>query len=74
VGTIYGTENDSAYVVNGRASYVLSVAVDGIGEAAGWSVIARISARIWQYEASRPDFVTPVDVTPTALAPLPNRH
>src|SRR5882762_7364131 len=60
VGTMYGTENDSAYVVNGRISYVLSVAVDGIDEAAGWSVIARISARIWQYELSRPEFVVPV--------------
>jgi beta-lactamase class A len=60
VGTMYGTENDSAYVVNGRISYVLSVAVDGIDEAPGWSVIARISARIWQYELSRPEFVVPV--------------
>ncbi len=74
VGTMYGTENDSAYVVNGRTSYVLSVAVDGIDEAPGWSLIARISARIWQYEASRPDFVAPVDVTPVAPAPRSNRH
>jgi hypothetical protein len=57
---MYGTENDSAYVVNGRISYVLSVSVDGIDEAAGWSTIARISARIWQYELSRPEFVVPV--------------
>jgi len=74
VGTMYGTENDSAYVVDGRTSYVLSVAVDGIDEAAGWSVIARISARIWQYEASRPDFVAPVEVTSVALAQHSNRH
>ncbi len=74
VGTMYGTENDSAYVVDGRTSYVLSVAVDGIDEAAGWSLIARISARIWQYEASRPDFVAPVEVTPAAPTPRSNRH
>jgi beta-lactamase class A len=60
VGTMYGTENDSAYVVNGRISYVLSVGVDGIDEAAGWSTIARVSARIWRYELTRPEFVLPV--------------
>jgi beta-lactamase class A len=74
VGTMYGTENDSAYVINGRTSYVVSVAVDGLDEAAGWSLIARISARIWQYETSRPDFVTPIAVTPVEPAPLSNRH
>jgi beta-lactamase class A len=73
VGTMYGTENDSAYVVNGRTSYAVSIAVDGLDEASGWSVIARISARIWQYEASRPDFVTPAAVTPVEPAPLSNR-
>jgi beta-lactamase class A len=59
VGTMYGTENDSGYVVNGKTAYVLSVSVDGVDEAAGWSVIAQISARVWQYELSRPDFVVP---------------
>lgn len=73
VGTLSGTEIDSAYVVNGRISYVLSVAVDGIDETAGWSVIARVSARIWQYESSRPDFVNPV-VKPLAPSPRPNRY
>src|SRR2546421_4851782 len=73
VGTMYGTENDSAYVVNGRISYVLTVAVDGLDEAAGWSVIARVSARIWQYESTRPDFVAPI-VKTLAPAPRPNRH
>src|SRR2546423_554333 len=73
VGTMYGTENDSAYVANGRISYVLTVAVDGINEAAGWSVIARVSARIWQYEATRPDFVAPI-VKALAPGPRPNRH
>ncbi len=74
VGTMYGTENDSAYVVNGRTSYVVSVAVDGLDEEAGWSLIARISARIWQYESSRPDFAAPFAVTPVAEAPRPNRY
>jgi beta-lactamase class A len=73
VGTMYGTENDSAYVVNGRISYVLSVAVDGSDEATGWSVIAQISARTWQYESSRRDFVSPIVTTP-APSPRPNRH
>jgi beta-lactamase class A len=73
VGTMYGTENDSAYVVKGRISYVLTVAVDGIDEAAGWSLIARLSARIWQYESTRPDFVAPI-VKTLAPAPRPNRH
>jgi beta-lactamase class A len=74
VGTMYGAENDSAYVVDGRTSYVVSVAVDGLDEEAGWSLIARISARIWQYEANRPDFVAAVLVTPAGEAPRPNRH
>ena len=60
VGTMYGNENDSGYVVSGRISYVLSVSVDGVDEAAGWSVIARVSARIWQYELTRPEFAVPV--------------
>ena len=74
VGTMYGTENDSAYVVAGRTSYVVSIAVDGLDESDGWSLIATISARIWQYEASRPDFVAPVEVTPIASDSRPNRH
>jgi beta-lactamase class A len=60
VGTMYGTDNDSAYVVNGGVAYVLAVSVDGLDEAEGWPVIARISARIWQYELSRPEYVVPV--------------
>jgi beta-lactamase class A len=74
VGTLDGTEDDSAYIVNGRTSYVLSVAVDGIDENLGWWLIARISARIWQYEASRADYVAPVVVTPVAASPVVNRH
>jgi hypothetical protein len=71
---MYGTENDSAYVADGRTSYVVSVAVDGLDEEAGWSLTARISARIWQYEANRPYFVAAVLVTPAGEAPRPNRH
>jgi beta-lactamase class A len=74
VGTMYGTENDSAYLVSGRTSYVLSVAVDGVDEAVGWSLIATISARIWQYESSRPDDIAPVVVTASAPPPAANRH
>ena len=74
VGTLDGMENDSAYIVNGRASYVLTVAVDGIDENLGWSLISQISGRIWQYEAGRPDYVTPVAATPVAPSARPNRH
>jgi len=73
VGTMYQTEIDSAYVVAGRATYVLSVAVDGLDEATGWSVIARVSARIWRYESGRPDFVVPI-LSPVGPSPRANRH
>jgi beta-lactamase class A len=73
VGTMYGTENDSGYISNGRIAYVLSVAVDGLDEATGWSMIARVSARVWQYEVSRPDFVMPV-TPPQAPRPPANRY
>lgn len=74
VGTMYGTENDSAYIVNGRTAYVLSVAVDGVDETLGWSLIAQVSARIWQYESSRPDFAAPVVATPAAPPSRLNHH
>ncbi len=74
VGTLGGTENDSGYIVSVRTSYVLSIAVDGVDETLGWSLIAQISARIWQYESGRPDFVTSVAATPVAPSPRPNRH
>jgi beta-lactamase class A len=75
IGTMNGTENDSASIVSGRTSYVLSVAVDGIDESVGWSLIAQISGRIWQYESSRPDFVAPVVATTAAPSTLrPNHH
>jgi beta-lactamase class A len=75
IGTMNGTENDSAYIDSGRTSYVLSVAVDGIDESLGWSLIAQISGRIWQFESSRPDFVAPVVATTLAPSTLrPNHH
>src|SRR3989442_1678082 len=74
VGTLDGTENDSGYVVSRRTSYVLSVAVEGLDETLGSSLIAQISARIWQYETGRPDFLTPVVATPFAPSPRLNRH
>jgi hypothetical protein len=70
---MYGTEIDSAYISGGRVTYVLSVAVDGLDEATGWSVIARVSARIWLYESSRSDFVIAV-LAPLGPSPRPNRH
>ena len=73
-GTMYGTENDSAYIVVGPISYALSVWVAGLAEAAGWWVIAEISARIWQYELSRPVFVAPVVVMASAPPPRVNHH
>ena len=73
VGTMYGTENDSAYVVSGEIAYVLSVSVDGLDEAVGWSMIARVSARVWQYEVGRPQFVVPV-IPPEALRQPENRY
>jgi beta-lactamase class A len=74
VGTMFGSENDSAYVTSGRVTYVLSVAVDGTDEATGWAVIARISARIWAYEVGRPDFVAPVIASPAPRAWPDRRH
>jgi beta-lactamase class A len=75
VGTMYGTENDSAYVTNGRITYVLSVAIDGPDEATGWRLIAQISSRIWQYEASRrTDFVAPIAASPAAPLWPDRRH
>jgi beta-lactamase class A len=75
VGTMYGTENDSAYVRNGGIAYVLSVAVDGPDEATGWSTIAQISARVWRYESGRSDYAAPVIPGPTPASPLrPRSH
>ena len=63
-GDMYGTENDAADVSNGSVHYVLSVCVSGLDEFSGWNLIQRISARVWQYEASRPDYPTPIIASP----------
>jgi beta-lactamase class A len=73
VGTMYGTENDSGYIVNGSIAYVLSVSVNGVDEATGWPVIAQISKRVWQYEVGRPQFVVPV-IPPEAPRQPDNRY
>jgi beta-lactamase class A len=74
IGTVDGTRNDSALVTNGRVTYVLSVAIDGPDEATGWRVIAQISSRIWQYEASRRDFVAPIIASPAPPLWPDRRH
>ncbi|GAC1658570.1 MAG: hypothetical protein NVS9B1_18750 [Candidatus Dormibacteraceae bacterium] len=46
--------NDAALVSGGRnGAYVLVVLTDGAGGPTGWSLIASISAAVWQYEAAR---------------------
>lgn len=53
-GTIDAEENDAALVISGPdGPYVLIVMTDGLGGAAGWELIAAISAAVWQEEASR---------------------
>ena len=66
-GDMYATQEDAAYVINGHVRYVLAVAVAGLDEANGWNLIQRISARVWRYEASRPDYPTRVIVTPAPV-------
>ena len=68
-GTLSETENDAAYVRNGRIAYVLSVTVDGLDVGAARSVISLISARIWRYESSRPDYAAPVILPPASIPP-----
>ncbi len=63
-GDMYGTENDAAYIANGSIRYLLTVSVTGPDEATGWTVIQRLSARVWQYEAGRPDYPTPIIASP----------
>jgi beta-lactamase class A len=72
-GSMPGTQNDAAYVRSGRIAYVLSVTVDGLDEGAGWSVVSRISARVWRYESGRPDFGPPPVVVRPASTPRQNR-
>ena len=55
-GAIDLVENDAALVTSGPdGAYVLSVMTDDLGGAAGWQLIAGISATVWQLEASRSD-------------------
>ncbi|TMG29593.1 MAG: serine hydrolase, partial [Chloroflexi bacterium] len=74
VGSLNGTENDSAYVTDGRVSYVLAVAVEGPDEVTGFSLIAQVSARVFQYERGRPSFVVPVIASPASPAWPDRRH
>lgn len=68
-GDMYGTENDAADVSNGSVHYVLAVCVAGLDEPSGWNLVQRISARIWQYEAGRPDYLAPI-----VASPAPSLH
>jgi beta-lactamase class A len=53
-GTIDLVENDAALVAPGPdAPYVIVVMTDGLGGAAGWALIAAISADVWQAESAR---------------------
>jgi beta-lactamase class A len=55
-GAIDLVDNDAALVTSGPdGAYVLVVMTDGLGDAAGWQLIAQISAAVWQFEASRLD-------------------
>jgi beta-lactamase class A len=53
-GAIDAVENDAALVTAGPdGAYVLVVMTDGLGGAAGWGLIAGMSAAVWQIESSR---------------------
>jgi beta-lactamase class A len=53
-GAIDQVENDAALVMTGPGGpYVLAVMTDGLGGAAGWQLIAGISAIVWNYEVAR---------------------
>src|SRR6266849_3509078 len=54
-GALDAVENDTALVTSGPdGDYVIVVMTDGLGGAAGWQLIAGISAAVWQTESSRP--------------------
>jgi beta-lactamase class A len=54
-GTIDLVDNDAALVTSGPdGPYLLVVMTDGLGAAAGWQLIATISAEVWQFELARP--------------------
>jgi beta-lactamase class A len=53
-GELGSTVNDAGLVSgNKNGPYALAVMTDGPGGDAGWSVVARISAAVWAYEAGR---------------------
>jgi beta-lactamase class A len=54
-GALDAVENDAALVTSGPdGDYVIVVMTDGLGGAAGWQLIATISAAVSQTESSRP--------------------
>jgi len=53
-GELDGEVNDAAIVSGGKSgAYVLAVMTTGPGGDSGWSLVARISAAVWTYEATR---------------------
>jgi len=47
--------NDAALVVNGpKGPYILTICTYGPGNAAGWQVISKMAARVYQFETVRP--------------------
>ena len=55
VGALDLVDDDAALVLPGtNRAYVLTVMTDGVGDSAGWQLVADISAAVWQLEASRP--------------------
>jgi beta-lactamase class A len=73
IGAMGDVQNDSAYVSLGRVAYVLVVTVQGLEPSAGWSLVARISGRVWQYEAARPDFRSPAPIPGVTRQPPARR-
>ena len=59
IGDLGKNLHDAALVVNGRRGpYVLVICSDGLGVSAGWSLLARIAKRVWQYESARSAIVS----------------
>ncbi|MEO9007920.1 MAG: serine hydrolase [Candidatus Dormibacter sp.] len=53
-GTLDTVANDAALVESGpNGPYVITVMTDGLAGAAGWQLIAAISASVWEYESLR---------------------
>jgi beta-lactamase class A len=53
-GTLDTIANDAALVTSGPdGAYVLTVVTDGLGGSDGWTLIAAISAAVWQFESLR---------------------